>query len=185
MGLARASSCSCGMGSPCRKGARVRESWYEQFKDLGMRVGDMRGPRETVGMSRKARPHGLTRCQADQSHLQNEDVAIASLEMAIELPHLQTHRNRIKLCDRVPKRRLRAAGLDSRTDASSLIGLKLAAQVGDRCAGFMGWSNNHFKNLHFKLLPETNETTTCVAEPSLMCCDFLTCRLLNYIKAPT
>ena len=36
----------------------------------------------------------------------------------------------------------------------------------------IGWSNNHFNDLHFRISLETKETTTGAADETLMFCDF-------------
>ena len=46
------------------------------------------------------------------------------------------------------------------------------------------WSNNQFNNLHVMISLETEETTTCAAESSLMCCDLLKSRLLKLVSNP-
>ena len=43
----------------------------------------------------------------------------------------------------------------------------------------VGWSNNHFNDLHFILPLETNKTTTCAAERSLINCVCLKRRLIK------
>ena len=43
----------------------------------------------------------------------------------------------------------------------------------------IGWSNNHFNNLHVKVSLKTKEITTCAADKSSTCCVCLNHRLLN------
>ena len=55
-------------------------------------------------------------------------------------------------------------------------------EVGGNAAAvvsIMGWSKNHFNNLHFEISLETNKITTWAAEQSLRLCVFLKCRLLK------
>ena len=44
---------------------------------------------------------------------------------------------------------------------------------------FIGWSNNHFNNLHFRIPLETTYIATCAAAQPLLYCDVLKRRLLK------
>ena len=50
---------------------------------------------------------------------------------------------------------------------------------------FIGWSKNHFNNLHFRMSLETQYLSTCAAGHALrFCCDFLKRRFVEMIVTP-
>ena len=65
--------------------------------------------------------------------------------------------------------------------ASECSRVRLSQAVGQKQPAFVGWSNNHFNNLHFISSLGTNEQTnkTCFKHTMTSCCEMVNRRLLK------